>query len=178
MTEYPIPDHFRASQVAEVWRVDYEARASDAAPWARNHNIPVASDDRLRVALLLVDCQNTFCIPGHELFVSGRSGTGAVDDNVRVCEFIYRNIGAITEIIPTLDTHTGFQIFHPVFWVDANGGHPRGGATVIGLEDLENETWQVNPAVAASLGRDLGWLKDYAVHYVTKLEAGRSPLMV
>ena len=38
------------------------------------------------------DVQNTFCLPDFELFVSGRSGTGAVDDNRRLCEFIYRHI--------------------------------------------------------------------------------------
>ena len=35
-----------------------------------------AADDRLRVALVVVDMQNTFCSPGFELFVAGRSGTG------------------------------------------------------------------------------------------------------
>ena len=40
--------------------------------------------------LLLVDVQNTFCIPGYELFVGGQSGNGAVEDNMRLCQFIYR----------------------------------------------------------------------------------------
>ena len=37
-----------------------------------------ASRDAVRVCLVTVDCQNTFCIPGFELFVGGRSGRGAV----------------------------------------------------------------------------------------------------
>jgi nicotinamidase-related amidase len=40
---------------------------------------------------MLVDVQNTFCIPSYELYVAGHSGTGAVDDNHRLCEFIYKN---------------------------------------------------------------------------------------
>ena len=56
-----------------------------------------ASRRLVRLCLLAVDVQNTFCIPGFELFVAGRSGTGAVDDNRRLCEFIYRNLGTITQ---------------------------------------------------------------------------------
>lgn len=44
------------------------------------------------MCLLLIDVQNTFCIPSFELFVGGQSGTGAVEDNRRLCEFIYRNL--------------------------------------------------------------------------------------
>jgi len=54
--------------------------------------------DKTRICLLLIDVQNTFCIPGFELFVGGQSGSGAVDDNVRLCEFIYRNLGLISEL--------------------------------------------------------------------------------
>ena len=53
--------------------------------WAAQHSIPSASADDFRTCLLLVDVQNTFCIPGYELFVGGRSGNGAVEDNVRLC---------------------------------------------------------------------------------------------
>ena len=56
--------------------------------------------------------QNTFCTPGFELFVAGRSGTGALDDSRRLCEFVYRNLGSLTQIVPTLDTHQALQIFH------------------------------------------------------------------
>jgi len=35
-----------------------------------------------------------------ELFVGGQSGSGAVDDNVRLCEFIYRNLGLVSAITP------------------------------------------------------------------------------
>ena len=81
-------------------------------------------EDRFRVCLVAVDVQNTFCVPGFELFVAGRSGTGAVDDSRRLCEFIYRNSPSITCIVPTMDTHHAMQIFHPIYLIDERGEHP------------------------------------------------------
>ena len=173
-----VPPHFRADSVETFWRVPYEERAADARTWAETHGIRPSADDDHRTALLLVDCQNTFCLPGFELFVGGRSGRGAVDDNVRLCTFIYRNIGSITEIIPTMDTHTALQIFHPLFWVDAEGGHPAGGETIITPEDVEAGAWRVNPAVEAHYGARVD-LSAYALHYVRRLTRdGKYPLMI
>ena len=109
------------SRVGEVWRVPYEERAREAPAWAAAHGVGPAAEDSFRLCLLAVDVQNTFCVPGFELFVGGRSGTGAVDDNRRLCEFLYRNLGAITQIVPTLDTHHAMQIFHPIWLVDEHG---------------------------------------------------------
>ena len=95
-----------------------------------------AGDDARRVALLLVDCQNTFCTPGFELFVPG-----APDDNRRLCEFVYRNLGAITQIVPTLDTHRAMQVFHAAWLVDAEGRHPA-PYTVVSAEDVESGIWR------------------------------------
>ena len=133
--QLPIPPHFDPGAVGKVWRVPYQQRAEEAAAWARRHNVAPAATDRDRVCLVIVDCQNTFCIPEFELFVAGRSGVGAVEDNVRLCEFIYRNLGAITETVPTMDTHTAIQIFHPMFWINSAGEHPK-PHTVISLEDV------------------------------------------
>jgi nicotinamidase-related amidase len=178
--EIPIPPHYRPDRVGEVWRVAYAERAAEAAAWAERHGVRPAAEDETRICLVLVDCQNTFCIPGFELFVGGRSGRGAVEDNVRLCEFIYRNLGRITQIAPTLDTHTAIQIFHPVFWVNEAGEHPGGGATVISVEDVERGVWRVNPAVAEPVaGGDLAYLERHARHYVRRLtEGGKYPLLV
>ncbi len=75
-----------------------------------------AAEDRFRICLVAVDIQNTFCTPGFELFVPG-----AVEDSRRLCEFVYRNLAVLTEIVPTLDTHQAIQIFHAAFLVDAEG---------------------------------------------------------
>src|SRR3972149_758020 len=106
----PIPDFFDPSKVGMLWRVPYEARAGEAADWVRRHGLEPVEADRKRISLLLVDVQNTFCIPDFELFVAGRSGTGAVDDNRRLCGVIYQNLGQITKITATLDTHQLMQV--------------------------------------------------------------------
>ncbi|MHC5825619.1 MAG: isochorismatase, partial [Nostoc sp.] len=82
-----MPPHFNPDQVGAVWRVPYQERATEAEIWAKQHDIKPASLDKTSICLLLIDVQNTFCIPGFELFVGGKSGTAAVDDNVRLCDF-------------------------------------------------------------------------------------------
>jgi nicotinamidase-related amidase len=116
-----------------------------------------------------VDVQNTFCIPGYELYVGGRSGTGAVDDNRRLVQFIYRNLGAITEISATFDTHQAIQIFHATFLVDENGQHPA-PYTLVSAEDVRRGRWKFNHAVTASLGIEAGYGQRHLQHYVDELE--------
>ena len=177
--ELPIPPHFDPDRVGEVWPVAYGQRAIDAGRWARRHGIRPAAEDKLRVCLLAIDCQNTFCIPEFELFVAGPSGHGAVKDNVRLCQFIYRNLGRITQIVPTMDTHTAMQIFHSVFLVDENGEHPA-PMTSISPEDIQGGRWKVNPAVAPSVARgSAAELQDHLVHYCRKLaERNKYQLMI
>ncbi len=167
-TQLPLPAHFAAAQVGEVWRVPYQSLAASAKDWVKQHQITPSAVDQMRVCLLAIDVQNTFCIPEFELFVGGRSGMGAVEDNIRLCEFIYRNLGQITEIALTMDTHTAAQIFHAVFWINAEGEHPP-AMSMISPEDVEQGVWQVNPAVADGLGQPFEQLQDYALHYVRQL---------
>ncbi|MEA5501350.1 cysteine hydrolase family protein [Limnoraphis robusta] len=175
----PIPDHFDAKKVGEVWRVPYQQRATEAKTWTKQHSIQPAATDKMRVCLLLIDVQNTFCIPDFELFVAGNSGKGAVEDNIRLCEFIYGNLGNISQVIVTLDTHTAMQIFHPIFWVNDRGEHPE-PATLIPFEDVQSGLWKVNPGVAESLaGGDYQALEKHALHYTQQLtDGGRFPLTV
>lgn len=179
LTQLPIPPHFNPQKIGEVWRVPYQQRAEEAQKWANQHEIEPASEDKTRICLLLIDVQNTFCIPDFELFVGGKSGTGAIDDNLRLCEFIYRNLGVITTIIPTMDTHTAMQIFHPIFWVNAAGEHPMPSATNITPAEIEKGMWKVNPNVAYSLGYNYEFLEKHAYHYVKQLsQNGKYPLTV
>lgn len=179
-TLLPIPQHFDPRRVGEAWRVPYQERAVEAVAWAKCYGLLPAATDQRRICLLAVDVQNTFCIPGFELFVAGQSGMGAVEDNLRLCQFIYRHLGLITEIVPTLDTHTAMQIFHPIFWVDPNGDHPAPAATMISLEDVEQGRWQVNPAIAASLAQgDYTALQRHALYYTRELtQEGKYPLTI
>jgi nicotinamidase-related amidase len=171
MRELPVPAHFDAGRVGEVWRVDYEQRARDAAAWAAEHEIRPASGDAPRVCLLAVDVQNTFCVQGFELFVGGRSGTGAVDDNRRLCEFVYRNLGAITQVFPSLDTHHAMQVFHAIWLVDEQGNHPD-PYTLVSPEDVRSGRWRVNEAVAEALGLDPVYAERHLAHYTRALSAG------
>jgi nicotinamidase-related amidase len=174
----PLPAHFDADAVREVRRVAYEERAAEAAEWAREHALRPAADDAFRVAVLLVDVQNTFCVPGFELFVGGRTGTGAVDDNRRLCEFLYRNLDAITQILPTMDTHQAMQIFHALWLVDENGKPPT-PYTLVSVEDVERGVWRFNPDVGRSLGIAPGDGQEYLRYYVHRLaEGGKYALTV
>lgn len=167
--ELPIPSYFDPDKVDEVWRVPYQERAEEAEVWIRQHNIPQAAGDEFRIALVAVDVQNTFCIPGFELFVGGASGRAAVDDNIRLCEFIYRNLHAITHIAATMDTHDAIQIFHPIFLVDDAGNHPD-PHTQISATEIKEGQWAFNPALAGVLGISAEYGQRYLEHYTAELE--------
>ncbi|MEG4800047.1 isochorismatase [Microcoleus sp. ARI1-B5] len=178
--QLPIPDYFDPKKVSAVWRVPYAERTAEAKQWAEQHSIQPSASDKNRICLLIIDAQNTFCLPEFELFVGGRSGSGAVDDNLRLCEFIYRNLNSITTIAPTMDTHTAMQIFHPIFWIDDAGENPIPAATLITLEDVQKGIWKVNPAVADSIaGGNYSALQKHCLHYVQKLsDDGKYPLTI
>ncbi len=179
ITKLPIPQFFNSSRVGEVWRVPYQDRAQQAQDWAKRHGIMPAAKDKTRICLMAIDVQNTFCIPDFELFVGGSSGMGAVEDNVRLCEFIYHNLSVITEIAPTMDTHTSMQIFHPMFWVNDAGEHPA-PMTMISLADVQQGVWKVNPGIAYSIARgNYMALQSFILHYVKRLsDEGKYPLTI
>jgi nicotinamidase-related amidase len=171
MTELPLPAHFDPSRVGQVWRVPYEDRAREAPAWADEHELGPAAEDTLRLCLLAVDVQNTFCIPDFELFIAGRSGTGAVDDNRRLCEFVYRNLGEITQILPSLDTHHAMQVFHAIWLVDDHGNHPP-PYTLVSADDVESGRWRMNAEVARALGIDVDYAQRHLVNYTRRLAEG------
>lgn len=165
---YPVPDHYRPESVEKVWRVPYQERAQQAQLYAKKHNIPPAADDDHRTELVLIDVQNTFCLPEFELFVGGRSGVGAVEDNRRLVVWLYQHLGEITGITATMDTHHPLQIFHPMFLVDQEGNFPEPN-TQITLADVQQGIWQVNPNASRVLGYDPETLNEYLVQYAQEL---------
>ncbi len=175
----PVPTFFDFKKVEIIWRVSYQARALDAQNWAKQYQIKPAAQDKTRICLVIIDVQNTFCLPDFELFVRGQSGRGAIDDNIRLCEFIYRNLNAITEITPTMDTHTVMQIFHSIFWINDLGEHPQ-PHSIINVEDIQEGRWKVNPAIAHNVAnKKEDELQQYAIHYVRKLhDEGKYPLTI
>ena len=178
----PAPAFYDAARVSDFGRyIKYDEVERVALKARRDHKVTLAATDRMKIALLAIDVQKTFCDPAAQLYVGGRSGTGAVDDCRRLCEFVYENARVITSIHPTLDTHRRAQIFHPAFWVDSSGNHPV-PMTMISLDDLNAGKWRPNPAAAFSaLGNadGIAYLEAYARHYVKELsQDGKYLLMV
>lgn len=175
----PIPAHFNRDTVGQLWQVKYQERALQARQLAKQYGIKPAATDQKEIYVLGIDLQNAFCLPSGELYVAGRSGTGAVDDNIRLCEFIYRNLGVITKIHATLDTHTAIQIFHEVFFIDENGNHPASHSQ-ISTSDIRSGKLRVNPAIARIVANgNYAWLQRYVQHYVDALErAGKYQLTI
>ena len=167
--QLPTPDFFDPRKVGAVWRIPYEERARQARDWASQRGLPPASADPIKTWLMLIDVQNTFCIPDFELYVGGRSGRGAVEDNVRLCEFIYRNLGTITQITATMDTHMTMQVFHAIFFVDKDGNHPA-PYTDIHVAELRDGKWKFNPALASQFDIAPEYGQQMMIHYAEKLQ--------
>ena len=177
-SSFPLPEFFDSAKVGSVWRIPYEERAKQARDWAVLNKLLPASADATKTWLMLIDVQNTFCIPDFELYVGGRSGRGAVDDNVRLCEFIYRNLGNITQITATMDTHMAMQVFHAIFFVDEDGNHPA-PYTDIHVSELRDGKWTFNPALAPQFNIAPEYGQQMMIHYAEELQkSGKYALTV
>jgi nicotinamidase-related amidase len=140
--------------------------------WRRAHDITPASATDFNLHLLIIDAQKDFCFPQGTLYVGSRSGTGAIEDNRRLAEFIYRNLGVITHITTTMDTHYAFQIFFAPFWVDQEDT-PLSPHTVIAVEEVESGKVRPNPDIAWWLCHgDYSWLSQWVRFYVNELKKG------
>jgi nicotinamidase-related amidase len=180
---YQIPVHWDMAQdkkidrCSTVWRVPYNVRANEAEVWARKNNINPASTDHKKSIFMLIDNQNTFCLPDFELYVAGQNGNGAVEDSARITDFIYKNLGNLSAIAPTLDTHVIKQIFHPMLWVNKAGDHPAGG-TPISHDDVVNGVWGPSMVANELFGNNAKAVR-YFLHYTKTLESnGKYALMV
>ena len=173
--KFPIPKFFDHSYktAGQVWGVDYRARQADAIKYAKVNGITPAEEDQIKVCLLLIDPQITFCLPQcQELPVEG-----AVRDCQHTAQFIYENLGRITTILTSLDTHYPIQIFTPMFWMDAYGNHPSPN-TEISANDVKSGKWLPNRKLVPEEKR-YALLSEYAFHYCSELEkGGRYRLMI
>lgn len=172
MSQLPIPPHFDAAN-AGIWGYtpDIGAIGDLAYGWAGDHGIQPAAGSSRRNHLLIIDAQNDFTNPQGTLFVGGRGGNGAVDDCVRTAKLIYENLGVISHITPTLDTHFPFQIFTPSFWQDSTGSHPQ-AHTIITADQVLRGEFTPSPAMVQFVGgKGYAWLQAYVEHYCRQLEA-------
>jgi nicotinamidase-related amidase len=112
---------------------------------------PAAKDD-FRVVLVLVDMQVDFIHADGALCVPG-----AIEDTRRTIEWIFRNVGSLTTIAASLDSHLPIQIFSPTWWVNKEGRHPE-PFTPIHAVDVHAGMW--SPV----------YEPEWSVEYVEKLE--------
>jgi nicotinamidase-related amidase len=178
-TELPMPAFYDPANVVNDARwIDYAALQAAAIDWRRQHNLKASATDRVKIGVLVVDNQNTFCHPKGELYVAGASGTGAVDDSRRLVEFGYRNLGLITAWHCTLDTHRAYAVFHPSFLVDEQGAHPT-PFTTVSNKDIQDGVWKPSPFMTSALGISLMAAERHLMHYTEALEkAGRYALTI
>ena len=123
----------------------------------------------MRTDLLIIDPQKDFCdnpaTPGHSgsLFVAGADKSAK-----RLGELILQNLNRIHRIVMTLDSHYGYHVGNPLFWMDANGDSPD-PFTIITHQDVKDGRW-----TARRPGHRL-----HALDYTAALEAnGRYPLCI
>jgi nicotinamidase-related amidase len=167
----PVPEFYDPAHASQwSYSPDQEALMERAAEWRIHHRLATSSNDAANVHLVLVDPQKDFCFPEGTLFVGGRSGRGAIEDNDRIARFIYRNLGVLTEITCTLDTHYPNQIFSPSFWLDESGTPPP-AHTEVTVADLRSGRFRPNPALAKWVaGGDEEWLRRQVEYYCEELE--------
>lgn len=178
-TTLALPPHYDPANVVndERW-IDYMGLQSAATEWRLEHDIKSRVTDRTKIGVLGIDVQNTFCHPKGELFVGGASGTGAIDDSQRLVEFIYHNLGVISNIDCTLDTHRLFAVFHPSFLVNDQDEHPA-PFTTVSHKDVVDGVWKPDPLVASALGVSLMAVHRQLLHYTEQLAlAGRYDLTI
>lgn len=169
--DLPLPPFHRPAHASDFgYRPDALALLQHAATWRAEHAIAPAARDARHTRLLLIDVQKDFCFPEGALFVGGRSGTGALDDNRRIAAFIYRNLARLTSITATLDTHHPFQVFFPAFWLGEDGA-PLTAHRTVTVADLDAGRARPDPALAAWLADgDVAWLEAQVRHYCEALE--------
>lgn len=174
--ELKAPSIYRPRSVGSFYTPDYKAIMAAAAKWRQENGITPRRLDALTIALIIIDQQKTFALKDGELSIAPAS----VRDTLNLCEFIYRNARILSDLIFTLDTHHLFQVFHPLFWVDANGNHPDGFTAIFPGE--VGSKWFVNPEMSFIIFGDMDhveWLGKYARAYTQSLaDNGKPPLVV
>ncbi len=161
----------------------------------KTHGIRPAAYDEIRVAVLGIDLQRDFCHPpvidpdtgivigGGSLYVGGRSGTGAIDDNKRIAAWAYKHLPLITQWNLTLDTHHAFQIFLASMLRDSDG-KPLAPFTLVMADMVERGEVIVDEGILPYIApgnrvQMRTWAKRQLMHYCSELDRlGKDPLII
>lgn len=207
-TALSLPFDITTDMCSSPYYIEYGKRANEAralrhgTDWQKHWSIPItpAGMDTFKVGAMFIDVQGTFCYPlggdvqadgkrHGELFVGGRSGTAAIEDNARIAQWIMRNLPYLNKINCTMDTHTMFQVFHETFFICgsafvANEGQPHAHQyeegdhplpmTFISTQDVLGGRWKLNPEVAWAItgrGNTHMAIQKQLEHYVKELES-------
>lgn len=171
----PLPGFYNAANAANYSYAPNQGALRDAATeFARQNGLKAVDPRGFKVELAIIDGQKDFCFPEGTLYVGGRSGNGAIQDSARIARFIYENLGLLTGITTTLDTHFAYQIFFPVFWEKADGS-PVLPHTVISADEVERGVYKPSLRMMSAfpeLQGNYGWLCRQVLHYCRELEKG------
>jgi len=160
VTKFPFPNFYEPARFNMLYDERFPTVALEAAAMQRQHNVMPARSDRQgkRIAVFLIDFQRTFAapnlIPGPGNFDFQLGVPGALQDAQRFCEWFMSNANRIGRKYITLDTHSGAQIFHSMFWQDGSGNHPppftimeKKGGSIVG-SDGKQYFAKYHPALA------------------------------
>jgi nicotinamidase-related amidase len=120
----------------DIFRGAYAARFQEFTEAGQQAGLAPASEDRERVALVLVDYQHDFVDPTGTLYVPG-----AREDVTRLLDWFYAHAPRITTVYASLDTHVPLQIFFNAWWQSPETNtHPQ-PFTTISIADLDEGRW-------------------------------------
>jgi nicotinamidase-related amidase len=127
--------------------------ATDGAAFAAQHGVKKCqkwqNDEDGGIILSVIDCQVDFVHPEGALPVPG-----AVADTDRLCRFMYENVGRISHVLGSLDSHFLYQPFHRFNWIAGTKPTTRPNGvvyqqnehpdpfTIITAKDVRDDVWR------------------------------------
>jgi len=152
VTSTSTPHFYDATRCGTLFRPDLLAAANEGIQFARDNDIPSTAEDKTQnVILSIIDNQVDFTNPDlGNLYVAG-----AEQDLDRLCQFIFNNVGSISHVLASLDTHYLYQPFHAFMWMAGakntlskttgqpyqEGEHPD-PFTLISKQDIDDGVWR------------------------------------
>jgi nicotinamidase-related amidase len=139
----------------DAYKPAYAARIEEFIEAGRQTDLPPASGDQEKIAVILVDYQHDFVNPSGALYVPGSQ-----EDIERFLIWFYKNADRITSIYASMDTHLPYHIFYDAWWKNPRTGEHPHPFTEITEEDVMKEIWV--PSFQSEL--------DWSLHYVRLLK--------